>query len=93
MVIGILKIELLIPGANSLKEKRMVLKGLKDRLRNNFNISVSEVDMHDKWQRAILAVAGVNKDKKYLNGQLDKVIDFIEGFKCVEIIDYELELC
>lgn len=91
MVVGVLKIEILIPGANSLKEKRIVLKSLKDKLRNNFNLSISEVDMQDKWQRGLLAVAGVNKDKGYLNGQLDKVIDFIETFRGVEVIDYEME--
>jgi len=92
MVIGVLRIEVLIPGASSLKEKRMVLRSLKDRLRNNFNISVSEVDMHDKWQRAVIAIAGVNKDKGYLNGQLDKVVDFIERFRGVEVSDYEMEI-
>lgn len=92
MVIGVLKIELLIPGVNSLKEKRRVLRSLKDKLRNNFNISVAEINMQDKWQRAVLGAAGINADKKYLNGQLDKVIDFVENFRGVEMVDYEMEL-
>ena len=93
MTVGIIKVELLILGASSLKEKRMTLKSLKTRLRNNFNISVSEVDLQDKWQRSTIAIAGVNKDKRYLNGQLDKVIDFIETIRMVQIVDYEMELC
>ncbi|NQU73201.1 MAG: DUF503 domain-containing protein [Candidatus Omnitrophica bacterium] len=93
MTVGVLRIELSIPGTHSLKEKRMVLKSLKTRLRNNFNISVAEVAMQDKWQKAIVGIAAVNEDKRYLNGQLDKVIDFIEGFRDTQIIDYEMELC
>jgi len=92
MVVGVLRVEMLIPGALSLKEKRMILRSVKDRLKNNFNISVSEVDAHDKWQRAVLGIAGVSKDRKYLNGQLDKVIDFIETFRGIELVDYEMEL-
>lgn len=92
MIVGILRIELIIPGATSLKEKRQIMRSLKDRLRNAFNIAISEVDLQDKWQRAILGVASVNKDKRYLNGQLDKVIDFINRFRGVEMVDYEMEL-
>jgi uncharacterized protein len=93
MVVGVLRIELLIPGVESLKEKRMVLRSLKDRLKNNFNISVSEVGMQDKWQRAVLGAAGVSGDKAYLNGQLDKVIDYIERFNGIEMVHYEMEFC
>lgn len=91
MVIGVLRVELLIAGSNSLKEKRMVIRSLKDKLRNSFNISVAEVDLQDKWQRAVIGIASVCDDQKYLNGQLDRVIDFIERFNGVEISDYQME--
>ena len=59
MVVGLLSVELHIGGARSLKEKRFVLRGLKDRLRGSFNVSVAEVEFQDLWQRAGLAVVAV----------------------------------
>ena len=66
MVIGTLVIRLVIREAHSLKQKRSVLKRVKDRLRNRFNISVSEVAAQDVWQSATLGVAMVGSDKKYV---------------------------
>ena len=92
MIIGSLRIELNIPASNSLKEKRMVLRSLKDKLKNRFNISVSEVDDLDKWQKAVLGIACVNNDTRFANEQLDKVLDYIEeGFPSLSIIDYRME--
>lgn len=92
MVVGVLKIDIQIPGASSLKQKRMILRSLKDKLRMRFNICISEIEDLDKWQKAIVGIASVNRDKKYLNSQLDKVLDFIDSFPDVNILDYELEL-
>ena len=91
MVIGTLVIRLVIREAHSLKQKRSVLKRVKDRLRNRFNISVSEVAAQDVWQSATLGVAMVGSDKKYVNAVLSKVIDHIRGYPQVQIVDYELE--
>ena len=92
MRIGALKIELFISDSNSLKHKRAVLKGLKDRIKNNFNVAISEVDEHDKWQKAILGIAAVGPDKRYINCILDKVIDFVRHNHSVHIVDYEMEI-
>ena len=62
MVVGLLTIELFIPGSQSLKEKRMVLRRIKDRVKK-FNIAVSEVEHHDLWQRAGIAVVIVSTDR------------------------------
>ena len=70
----------------------MVLHSLKARLRNKFNIAISEVDDEDKWQKSTLAIVGVSKDKRYLNGQFSKVINFIENFNQVDIVNYEMEM-
>lgn len=59
MTIGILKLTLFIHDSNSLKEKRVVLHSLKARLRNNFNVAVSQIGDEDKWQKSTLAVVGV----------------------------------
>ena len=64
MVVGHLSIELHIPGARSLKDKRMVLRGVKDRIRK-FNVAVAEVEHHDLWQRAGLSVVTVSNDEKH----------------------------
>ena len=92
MIIGILTIRLHIPQSNSLKAKRQVIKSLKDRLRNNFNVSVSEVDSHDKWQLADIAIATVSSDKAHCNSALSNVLNFIESIKGASLIDHSIEL-
>lgn len=92
MTIGILKLVLFIPGSNSLKEKRMVLHSLKARLRNNFNVAITQIDDDDKWQKTTLAVVGVEKDRKNMNSILSRIINFIEEFRQISLIDYEMEL-
>jgi uncharacterized protein YlxP (DUF503 family) len=92
MTIGILRLVLFIPDSNSLKEKRMVLHSLKARLRNSFNVAVTQIDDEDKWQKTTIAVAGVERDRKNMNSLLSKVINFIEDFRGIELIDQEMEL-
>ena len=92
MIIGILKIDLYLPGSFSLKEKRMVLKSVKDRVRKAFNVSISELDDHDKWQRARLGIAAIGISKQNINSLLDKIVNFIEKVKNLEISDYEMEI-
>ncbi len=91
MTVGVLKIELSLPGNDSLKAKRMVLRSLKDRIRKQFNVSIAEVGEQDKWQKAVLGVASVGADKRYVNGVLSKVIDLIEDARSVDLIDYQME--
>lgn len=92
MFVGVLNIELFIPQSSSLKSKRRVIKQLKDKLRANFNVSVSEIDAHEKWQRAIMGVACINADKKYINGTLSRIYDLITNFHRVEVIDSKMEI-
>ena len=92
MVIGILSLVLFIGNSNSLKSKRMVLLSLKTRLRNKFNISISEVDYEDKWQKSVLAVVGVSNNRRYMDSQFSKIINFVENFNQVDIVNYETEV-
>ncbi len=92
MRVGGIRVELFISNSNSLKHKRTIVKGLKDRIHNNFNVSASEVDSHDKWQRAVLGIAAVGPDKRQVNTVLDKVLDFIRQNGDVQIIDFEMEI-
>ncbi len=92
MVIAVLRLVLFIGNSNSLKTKRMILHSLKARLRNKFNISISEVDDGDKWQKSTLAIVGIGNDKRYMDMQSSRIINFIENFNQVDIVDYEMEM-
>jgi uncharacterized protein YlxP (DUF503 family) len=72
-------IELHLPDVLSLKDKRHVLKGLKQKVRARFEVAVAEVDHQDMWQRATLAVAYVSGDSRHANEVVSKAIDFIEA--------------
>lgn len=92
MIIGVLQVDLSIPGADSLKAKRMVLRSLKDRIRREFNVSIAEIGENDQWQSAILAIAVVCNDKRFANQVLSKVVDFIETTHDSVLDDYTLSL-
>ncbi len=77
MVVGLLSVELYLPGARSLKDKRMVLRGIKDRLAK-FNVAVAEVEHHDLWQRAGLGVVTVATTNAHADRELAAVVDEIE---------------
>ncbi len=91
MVIGTRIFDLHIPGCRSLKEKRAVIKSLKARLRNNFNVSVAEVDHQNLWQRSTIAVVAVNASGTYVNGVLDRVLEVIAAERRVVILTFETE--
>ncbi len=76
MTIAHLTLELRIEGAHSLKDKRQVLRSLKDKIRQEFNVSVAEVEVTDLWQRATLAIVAVNDSRDYLQGQLENAERF-----------------
>ena len=87
MFVKLLTVDLLIPGCSSLKEKRFVLSSLKSRLRSRFNVSVSEVDYQDKWQRCLLAVAIVGSDHGAVDATCGQVRRFIEGDGRIQVAD------
>ena len=92
MVIGVLTAELTVDGADSLKDKRQVLKSLLAHLRKAFNISAAEVADHDLWRRATIGVAVVAGDGGFVHEVLDKVVDHIERDPRVALGHYEIEL-
>ena len=91
MVIGCCSLKFYLHGNNSLKGKRRVLRALKDRLKNNFNVSVAEVGDHDVWQNIHLGISAVGSDQPYIHGLLSKVIDAIERMNLAEIVDCKTE--
>jgi uncharacterized protein len=85
-------LELHLPDVGSLKGKRHVLKGLKERVRARFEVAVAEVDHQDMWQRATLAIAAVSHDGRHANEVLSKAMDFIEDHLEGRVIDVSVEI-
>jgi uncharacterized protein YlxP (DUF503 family) len=77
VVVGLLTVELHLPGARSLKDKRMVLRRVKDRLKK-FNVATSEVEYHDLWQRAAIAVVTVSTDQAHADRELTAAAEEID---------------
>jgi len=93
MVIGLLTLELHIPAAQSLKDKRQVLKSLQSRLRNQFNVSVAEVEGQNNRQRAVIAVACVATDGPYAHGLLARAVGWVERTRLdCTLVDYQIEI-
>ncbi len=92
MIIGICTVELHIPDQGSLKGKRQVLLSLKDRVRQKFNVSISELDGHELWQRTVLGIACIGNEKRHVNQQMDHVMALIRRTPSVEIIRYTTEM-
>jgi uncharacterized protein YlxP (DUF503 family) len=92
MHVGILQVEISIPDAMSLKDKRQVVKSLKDRIAHGHNVSIAEVGALDEHRRSILGVAMVSNDKRYVEGALSKLIDFIRMVPQASLVDYQIEL-
>jgi len=91
VVIGALKVQMRINGARSLKEKRKVLKSIKDRVKQ-MNISVAEVDDQDKWQAATIALAVVSNDAVHINSMMDKVMNIFYSNGDLEILNSQFEI-
>ena len=92
MRVGTLTLRLMVRHDQSLKDKRRVLKSLKDNLRNRFNVSVAEVAGHDSRQQAVLGVAMAGTDGRYIDGALAQVVNFVRGSRPAELVDYEVEI-
>jgi uncharacterized protein YlxP (DUF503 family) len=94
VVVGCLEITFVIDGADSLKDKRSVVKRLVERTRNRFNVSAAEVGANDEHRRAIIGVTTVANDGPFVNSVLDKVIDYLEDESLgrAEIVDTRLEI-
>jgi uncharacterized protein YlxP (DUF503 family) len=90
---GVCKIKLHLPGIQSLKGKRRVVKSIISRLGSQFNISIAEVDDQDLWQLATLGVACVSNHNQHVDETLSKVVNFIaQNYPELEIVDHEIEI-
>jgi len=92
VIVGTLKLRFVLRESHSLKDKRRVIKSLKDTLANKFNISVAETDEQDVWQTAVLGVAMVGTDTPFVQSVLTQVVNYARFFGGVELIDQQQEL-
>ncbi|MBN2070656.1 MAG: DUF503 domain-containing protein [Candidatus Krumholzibacteriota bacterium] len=92
MFVASLTIQFHLPGCTSLKEKRFVLKSLKDRLRNRFNVALCETGYQDKWQRSEISVVTVAGSRKGLDKSMQSIITYIEKEERAVLIEIEKEI-
>jgi uncharacterized protein YlxP (DUF503 family) len=93
MVIAVGVIELHLPGAHSLKDKRSVVKSITARLHREFNISCGEVGLHDTWQSAMVGIAVVSTAVPHAQSVLESVVHWIEiNRPDVQVIDHTIEI-
>jgi len=85
-------LELSVPDAMSLKDKRRVIKSLKDRIAHAHNVSIAEVGALDQHRRSIMGVAMVSNDSRYVEGALSKLVDFVKTVPQVNLDDYQVDL-
>jgi uncharacterized protein YlxP (DUF503 family) len=92
MVVGVLRLTLFLPENHSLKGKRQVLRAIKDRVRNKFNVSITESDGHDMWQRAELGICQVGSDRAFVDSALREVVNFIDSLGLAPLGEEQLEI-
>ena len=91
MTIGVCTIEIFIPAARSLKDKRQVLKSLIQRLRNRHNVSVAEIEHQDLWQRSGIAIAVVASSQRPIDALFQRILGEIESSLPGHIISHGVE--
>lgn len=91
MPIGLVTLEIHIPDARSLKDKRQVLRSLKDKLRAHFNVAVAELDHQDTWQRSQIGVVSIASDANHLEQSLAAVLAESENVLGRDLVSHEIE--
>jgi uncharacterized protein YlxP (DUF503 family) len=93
MIIGICTVVLEIPASQSLKDKRRVVKSILAKVRNQYNVSIAEVDANDAWQSAVLGMACVSNDASYAHRLLTKIVEMIGNSRFdAEVAEYQIEI-
>jgi uncharacterized protein YlxP (DUF503 family) len=90
VTVAIARVTIFVSGSHSLKEKRMVVRRVKDLVRQKFNVSIAEVGANDVWQRAVVGLALVGNERRHVESSLDTVLAFIRGK--AEVVGEEREV-
>jgi len=95
MPIAKLTVELEIPHAHSLKDRRQVVRSIKDKLRHDFNLSIAELDDGSIWNRATLGIASISSSASYLTGQIQRIDEAVHRLAAglsAEVVDSYAEI-
>lgn len=92
MIVGTLKARLLVREARSLKDKRQVVRSIKDRLANHFNVSIAEVDELDHQQLIVLGMAMVSNEAHHVKTTLGQIVEALRSHPVAELVDFELDV-
>lgn len=92
MIVGSLRVRLLVRESRSLKDKRQVVRSIKDKLRNSFNVSIAEVDEEDHRQLVVLGLAMVSNEASHVKGAFEQVVSALRAHPVAEFIDHEIEV-
>jgi uncharacterized protein len=91
VTVGIARLTLALPGCHSLKEKRMVIRRVKDLVHDRFNAAMAEVGELDTWQRAVIGLTVVGGERRFTETMLDEVLRFVRGHADVVKDEHELQ--
>jgi uncharacterized protein YlxP (DUF503 family) len=92
MIVGSLRVRLLVRESYSLKDKRQVVRSIKDRLHNRYNVSVAEVEEEDHRQLAVLGLALVGNEAGHVRATLEQIVAVLRGHPVAELLDHEIEV-
>jgi uncharacterized protein len=92
MPVGLLTLELHIAEAQSLKEKRQVLRSLKERLRAHFNVAVAELEYEETWQRSVVGVVTLSNEEQHVEEALQKVLSEADRILGPVLISHAVEI-
>ncbi len=92
MIVGAAVVEIHVHGSHSLKQKRGVVRSIAQRVRNRFNLAVSEVGGQGTWQRAVLGVAACGNEPRQVRSVLERAISFIEELHLAEVRESDIEI-
>ncbi|MBI4744417.1 MAG: DUF503 domain-containing protein [Actinobacteria bacterium] len=90
MIIGSAEMELFLPEANSLKDKRQIVKSITSKIRNKFNVSVAEIDYNDLWQRALIGISCVSDSDYQARKILTTIEKTVESLNKATIISFRI---
>jgi len=91
MPVGLLTLELHIPDARSLKDKRQILRSLKDRLRRKFNIAIAELDFHDVWQSSTIGIVTLSNAQQHVEESLQHVLAEAQRILGRALVDHSVD--
>jgi uncharacterized protein len=92
MIVGTLRVRLLIREARTLKDKRQVVKSIKDRLQNGFNVSIAEIEAQDNRQLAVLGMAMVCNESHLIKQVFGQIVEALRGHPIAEFLDHEIDI-